>query len=82
MDEETIVVIDDEGNEKEFEILFSFDDETTDKKYVLYYDPVLEEPEVYSSIYDEDGNLYPVETQYEFDMIEEVFNAFMAEDEE
>lgn len=82
MDEETIVVIDDEGNEKEFEILFSFDDETTDKKYVLYYDPALEEPEVYSSIYDEDGNLYPVETQYEFDMIEEVFNAFMAEDEE
>lgn len=82
MDEETIVVIDDEGNEKEFEILFSFDDDTTEKKYVLYYDPSLEEPEVYSSIYDEDGNLYPVETQYEFDMIEEVFNAFMAEDEE
>lgn len=81
MDESTIVVIDDNGNEVEYEVLFTFDSEDTGKQYVLYFDPSLEEPQVYSSIYDDEGNLYPVETPTEWDMIEEVFNSFIAEDE-
>ena len=31
--------------------------------------------------YDEEGNLYPVTTVEEMDMIEEVFNTFMLEEE-
>ena len=38
MDVEKIQVIDDDGNELEFDVLFTFDSEETGKKYVLYYD--------------------------------------------
>ena len=82
MDVNKIQVIDDDGNELEFDVLFTFDSEDTGKKYVLYYDANDEDAKVYSSIYDDDGNLYPIETPDEWDMIEEVFNSFMAEDEE
>ena len=85
MDVEKIQVIDDDGNELEFEVLFTFENDESDengKKYVLYYDANEEEPQVYSSIYDEDGHLYPVDTPEEWDMIEEVFNSFIAQDEE
>jgi Protein of unknown function (DUF1292). len=80
MDAEKIQVIDDEGNELEFDVLFTFEGED-DTKYVLYYDSSKEEPEVFSSIYDDEGNLYPVETPEEWEMIEEVFNSFIAEEE-
>lgn len=79
MDAEKIQVIDDEGNELEFDVLFTFEGED-DTKYVLYYDSSKEEPEVFSSIYDDEGNLYPVETPEEWEMIEEVFNSFIAEE--
>ena len=82
MDVNKIQVIDDDGNELEFDVLFTFDSEDTGKKYVLYYDAEDENPQVYSSIYDDEGHLYPIETPDEWDMIEEVFNSFMAEDEE
>ena len=77
-----IIIEDNDGNELEFDVLFTFDSEDTGKKYVLYYDANDEDAQVYSSIYDDDGNLYPIETPDEWDMIEEVFNSFMAEDEE
>ena len=80
MDVNKIQVIDDDGNELEFDVLFTFDSEDTGKKYVLYYDA--NDEDAHSSIYDDEGNLYPIETPDEWDMIEEVFNSFMAEDEE
>lgn len=82
MDTEKIVVTNDDGVEKEFDILFTFEDDESKKTYVLYYDSSLEEPEVYSSIYDEEGHLYPVDTPEEWDLIEEVFNTFISQDEE
>ncbi len=81
MDIEKIQVIDDEGNELEFDVLFTFDSEETGKQYVLYYDSEAEEPQVYSSIYTDEGELFPVETPEEWEMIEEVFNSFVAEEE-
>lgn len=82
MDAEKIQVIDDNGNELEFDVLFTFESDETQKKYVLYYDSSLEEPEVYSSIYDDEGHLYPIDTPDEWELVEEVFNSFLAEDEE
>jgi len=81
MDANRIQVIDDQGQELEFDVLFTFEGEDG-KKYVLYFDPEEESPQVYSSSYDDEGNLYPVETPEEWDMIEEVFNSFVAQDEE
>ena len=57
MDVNKIQVIDDDGNELEFDVLFTFDSEDTGKKYVLYYDADDEDAQVYSSIYDDEGNL-------------------------
>lgn len=82
MDTNTIQVIDDNGNEIDFTILFTFDSDDTKKSYVLYYNAEDEQPQVYSSIYDDEGNLYPVETPEEWEMIEEVFNSFIAQDDE
>ena len=50
MDAEKIQVVDDNGNELEFDVLFTFESDETQKKYVLYYDSSLEEPEVYSPL--------------------------------
>ena len=82
MDAEKIQVVDDNGNELQFDVLFTFESDETQKKYVLYYDSSLEEPEVYSSIYDDEGHLYPIDTPDEWELVEEVFNSFLAEDEE
>ena len=80
-DENTIVVIDQDGKELVMEILFTFDSDQFNKKYVLYFDPKAEEPEVYASSYDDEGNLSLVETDEEWDMIEEVYNTFMTEED-
>jgi uncharacterized protein YrzB (UPF0473 family) len=82
MDANKIQVIDDQGNEVEFEVLFTFDNEDGSKKYVLYYDPTEEESTVFASIYDDEGKLYEIEDPKEWEMIEEVFQSFMAQDED
>ena len=81
MEANKIQVIDDQGNEKEFEVLFTFNNEELGKQYVLYYDTTVEEPSVFASIYDDAGQLFPIETP-EWEMVEEVFQSFMAESEE
>ena len=54
MEANKIQVIDDQGNEKEFEVLFTFNNEELGKQYVLYYDTTVEEPSVFASIYDDE----------------------------
>ena len=39
MDENTIVVTDELGNEVEYEILFTFENEENGHQYVVYFDP-------------------------------------------
>ena len=82
MDKNKIVVTDDQGVERSLEVLFTFSSDETGKKYVLYYDPSEEQPSVFASSFDDEGHLFEVETPSEWDMIEEVFQSFMAEDEE
>lgn len=81
MEANKIQVVDDQGNEIEFEVLFTLTSDETGKQYVLYYDPSLDEPSVFASIYSDDGQLFDVETPEEWDMIEEVFQSFVAEEE-
>lgn len=82
MEENRLIVVDDNGKEIEMEILFTFEDESRNKKYVLYTNPELEDGEVYASSYDDEGNLFPVEDEKEWEMIEEVFGAYADEFEE
>lgn len=82
MEANKIQVIDDQGNEKEFEVLFTFNNDELNKQYVLYYDSTADEPSVFASIYDDEGRLYPIETPDEWEMVEEVFQSFMSENQD
>ncbi len=66
----------DQGIEKEYDILFSFESDNTGKTYIAYTDFTKDENniiKVYSSIY-EDGNLSKVDTDAENQIIEEMLN--------
>lgn len=81
MNENTLYVTDEQGNEVEMEILFTFKSEDETKKYVVYKEANNDEAsDVYASIYDEDGNLLPIETDEEWNMVEEVLGAFLGEE--
>ncbi len=80
MDANKIKVFDEEGKEKEFDILFTYEDDETGKNYVLYYDNE-DGSEVFASSFDEEGHLFPIEDSEEWDKIEEVFTSFTAQDE-
>lgn len=69
-----IKIKNDQGEEKEFDILFSFESENTGKTYVVYTDFTKENDIIkcYSSIYEEDGKLSPVDTEAENNIIEEM----------
>lgn len=77
LDEKTIVVIDDNDNEIEMEILFTFNDDTFNRDYVLYVDPKDDSGEVFVSVYTEEGELLEITDENEWAMIEEVFEAFV-----
>ncbi|MCL1990693.1 MAG: DUF1292 domain-containing protein [Defluviitaleaceae bacterium] len=87
-----LTVIDEEGQEIECEILFTFDSPEYKKNYVVYTpigDEYVDEegyPELHVSAYttDEDGEgggLEPIEDEAEWEMIEEVVAAFIEEQE-
>lgn len=75
------MVTDEDGNEREYTILFTFPCEDTGKSYVLYYDEEDEEGGVLAAAYDDNGHLFPVETLEEQEIIEEMFESFMAKEE-
>lgn len=79
LDSNSLYVTDENGNEKRMEILFTFEDDSRKKNYVVFFDPEADNDEVYASVYDEEGNLLPVETDEEWQMIEEVIGAFQDE---
>jgi uncharacterized protein YrzB (UPF0473 family) len=84
MEEKTFTVIDEEGNEVLYEVVLTFKSDETGKSYVIYKLPGEEEEEVFAAIYDEDakdgGNLIQIESEEEWDMVEEVLNTFLEEE--
>ena len=76
----TFILLDDEGKEVEYEVLFEFYDEKSKKNYVGYTDNQKDEFDnilVYASIFDptgKDKTLYPIETEEEWDIIETIFS--------
>jgi uncharacterized protein YrzB (UPF0473 family) len=84
MDEKTFTVIDEDGNEILYEVVLTFKSDETEKSYVIYKLPGDDQEEVFAAIYDEDvkdgGNLIQIETDQEWDMVEEVLNTFLEEE--
>lgn len=77
MKDNVIYIIDDQGKEVEMNILLTF--EANDKKYVVVYETDKED-DVYAFIYDDEGNLFEVETEDELQMIQEVISAYEEEE--
>lgn len=79
LDSNSLYVTDENGNEKRMIILFTFDSKDYQTQYVVFQDPDAQE-DVYASRYDEEGNLMPIESEEEWDMVEEVINTFAEDD--
>lgn len=89
-EEDRIIIPDENGEEHLFDVLFTFDVEETGKSYMVVK-PV-EAPEdtddddyeeVFGFRYEENGddfNLFPIETDEEWDMVEEMINTFSEEE--
>ena len=69
-----------DGSEAEFDILFTFDSEETNKSYIVYTDNSKDEGgsvNTYASIYDPEGKdkkLKPIKTEKEWDLIENLLS--------
>ena len=85
MEEKTFTVVDENGEAKEFEVVLTFKSEDFGKSYVIYKLPNDESDEVFAAIFDEDakdgGNLIQVESEEEWNMLEEVLESFLDEEE-
>lgn len=83
---EIIYIPDDEGNDEAFEVIMRFElDDGTDRKYLMVVpaeEDGDEEQEVFAFRYDEvddEIQLFPIEDQAEWDMVEETFNTLIGE---
>ena len=75
MDEKQITIIDEKGNQKVMEILFTYEHEERKKKYVFLYEKNNPD-EVMAMEYNDNGELFEIESEEEYEEVEEVFNAF------
>lgn len=90
--ENQITIVDEEGNEQLCEVLFTFESDEFRKSYVLFQqvgenEDDEEGPEIHAYAFNpseegEDGELIPIETEEEWDMVEEMLNTFYDEQEE
>ncbi len=84
MEERTLRVEDADGNEHDYEILFTFTSEKTKRSYVVFKEPGDSE-EIYAYIYDEKdtdgGKLMPIESDEEWDEVEEKIEAYLDDNE-
>ena len=88
--ENQITIIDEDGNETLYEVIFTFESDDFGKSYV-FLQPVGESDEedgsdvlayAFNPTEDEGGELLPIETDEEWEMVEEVWNTFNEESEE
>lgn len=85
MKKNTFTMIDENGNEIVYDVLFTFESDETGKNYIVYTDNTKDETgniEVYASIYHpEDGNgrLEAIETEKEWKIIETILETLQEE---
>ncbi|RAU96350.1 DUF1292 domain-containing protein [Paenibacillus sp. YN15] len=87
---EIIYIPDEEGNEEEFEVIMRFEVDGSDKKYMMLVPVVASEEEeesdeVYAFRYEEEGDdlqLFTIDDEEEWNIVEETFNTLMEEMDE
>ena len=78
-------MIDDNGNEVEYDVLFTFDNDETGKSYIAYTDNTKDETgnvQVYASTYDPEdpeSRLEAIETEKEWKVIETILDTLQEE---
>ena len=83
--ENTFKIIDKDGKEIEFEILFTFESYETNKNYMVYTDNTTDEEgntKVYASVFNPNAEpleLLPVETEREWKVIETIITSIEEE---
>lgn len=78
MDEKQITIQDNDGNKHLMEILFTYEHPERNKKYVFLYEK--DNPdEIIAMEYNDDGELFEIESDEEYEEVEEIFNAFTEE---
>ena len=84
--DDTLFIIDELGNELEAVIIMTFESEEFGKSYLVYQLKDDETGEYFAASFNpedgEEGNLNPIETDEEWDLIEEVLESFLEEGEE
>ena len=78
IDDKQMTIKDDQGNEHLVEILFTYEHDERKKKYVFFYEKDNPE-EVIAMEYTDEGELLEIESDEEYEEVEEVFNTFMEE---
>lgn len=77
----TFTVINDNGEEVQCEIIFTYNDKRTGKDYITYTDNTMDEEgntKVYASIFnpeEENPTLFPIETDEEWELIEAILES-------
>ena len=85
MNKNQFTIMNDEGVEKTYDVLFTFDNDETKKSYVIYTDNTVDSNgnvEVYASIYDPKdphSKLDEIKTEKEWKIIETILNSIQEE---
>ena len=85
MENNKFVMIDENGQEREYDVLFTFESEETHKNYIVYTDNQRDETgniEVYASIYypdDPQSKLEAIKTEKEWKVIETILDTLQEE---
>lgn len=89
-DDRQLTLVDENGNEELYEVLFTFHSDDYDKSYILLYPASTDEDEeievlAFSFDADADGDvtsndLHEIEADNEWDMVQGVLNTFLDDD--
>ena len=85
-EKEYLLVTDEEGNDIECEIVMTFTSDEFNKSYVVYQVKDDDSGEYYAASYDpedgDEGKLMEIESDEEWDLIEEVLEGFLEDSED
>lgn len=84
--DDTLIITDELGNELEAMIIMTFESEEFGKSYLVYQLKDDETGEYFAASFNpedgDEGNLNPIETDEEWDLVEEVLESFLEDQEE
>ncbi|MFA7076309.1 MAG: DUF1292 domain-containing protein [Candidatus Izemoplasmatales bacterium] len=84
--DDTLMITDELGNELEAVIIMTFESEEFGKSYVVYQLKDDETGEYFAASFNpedgDEGNLNPIDTDEEWDFVEEVLESFLEESDE